>query len=113
MTTKAGAFDRLRHWLIRKISCGDMVLLNFEIRTDDVFQAKNLGPSLVANIEIRSIEIPQYCIRYDVDPKMVTFMDRWKILPSRPCAFTDIRMIYAGPPAKGGITFFSNWEFPR
>lgn len=39
--------DKARHWLIRKLSCGDMILLNFEVRSDRSIISRNLGPSLI------------------------------------------------------------------
>lgn len=43
--------DRARHWLIRKLSCGDMVLINFEMAQDRRFRPKNAGPSLIDGAE--------------------------------------------------------------
>lgn len=44
--------DKFRHWLIRKLSCGDMVLMNFEIRSDGSFISKNLGPTILRNADV-------------------------------------------------------------
>lgn len=47
------AIDKIRHTLIRWLSAGDMVMLNFEIRSDGKYQPHNLGPSLIDNISVR------------------------------------------------------------
>jgi len=46
------AIDTFRHWLIRKLALGDMILLNFEIRSDGKYIQRNLGPALISNADI-------------------------------------------------------------
>jgi hypothetical protein len=46
------AVDKFRHWLIRKLALGDMILLNFEIRSDGKYIQRNLGPALISDADI-------------------------------------------------------------
>lgn len=43
--------DRFRHWLIKKLACGDMILLNFEMAPDRRIRQRNAGPSLISGSE--------------------------------------------------------------
>lgn len=43
---------RFRHWLIRKLACGDMIMMNFEIRSDNRLIKRNLGSALIADVDI-------------------------------------------------------------
>lgn len=52
---------KFRHWLIRKLSCGDMILLNFEIRSDGSFINRNCGPSLISDADITGFDA-DYCV---------------------------------------------------
>ena len=45
-------FDRLRHWLIRRLACGDMVVLNVELAFG-AWRRRNAGPALLANVRVR------------------------------------------------------------
>ncbi|NTA27454.1 hypothetical protein [Allorhizobium ampelinum] len=48
--------DKFRHRLIRFLSCGDMIILNVERRTDGAFIPTNLGPALIANYNVRALD---------------------------------------------------------
>lgn len=49
---KMDIIDSLRHWLIRKLSCGDLIMMNFDIRPDGSIDNRNLGPVVLANVSI-------------------------------------------------------------
>lgn len=53
--------SKFRHWLIRKLSCGDMILLNFEIRSDGSFINRNCGSSLISEADVTGFEA-DYCV---------------------------------------------------
>ncbi len=43
---------KLRYWLLRKLSCGDMVVLNLHISAAGQWSKRNTGPSIVYNLAI-------------------------------------------------------------
>ena len=49
--------DKFRYWLIQKLSCGDMILMNFEIRSDGSLINRNLGPSIIVNADITAVDV--------------------------------------------------------
>lgn len=50
---------KLRHRLIRLLSCGDMVMINFERRSHGITVPKNLGTVLIDNVtfEMWSLDV--------------------------------------------------------
>lgn len=45
----------LRHWLIAKLACGDMIMLNFDRRCTGNIVPKNLGDALIHNVDIEGM----------------------------------------------------------
>lgn len=44
--------DKARHWLIRKLACGDLIMLNFSMNDEGLIDRRNLGPVLVADVKV-------------------------------------------------------------
>lgn len=62
----ADMIDRFRHWLIKKLSCGDFIMMNFERQSNGIFASKNCGPILIHNFEIVDLECgTMICVGYN------------------------------------------------
>jgi hypothetical protein len=44
----------IRHWLIKKLACGDMIMINFERRWTGSTVPANLGPVLISNVSFEA-----------------------------------------------------------
>lgn len=44
--------DKARHWLIRKLSCGDLIMINFSLDDAGIIDRRNLGPALIGNVDV-------------------------------------------------------------
>ena len=56
MSGRYDLIDRARHWLIRKLACGDLIMLNFSMRDDGMIDKRNLGPALIADAVVTAPE---------------------------------------------------------
>lgn len=57
----------IRHWLIKKLACGDMIMMNFERRWTGSTVPANLGPALISNVSFEA-ESPEHEISVALTP---------------------------------------------